>query len=89
MAAEVYANLTKGQDAAPASPARSQDQQFIEYASARRLERVEAQRELVDLVLRGPVDAGSDRPSATNSLFSTEMLRVLSQARDGHQRNSS
>jgi hypothetical protein len=81
---EVYADLTKGQSTGPvpAQPAPS-DQGFIEYASARRLERIEQERELVDMVLRGPVDPGSQQPSLlSGSMFSTEMLRVLSQARD-------
>jgi hypothetical protein len=84
--AEVYANLTRGGSEPVSAPVQS-DQGFIEYASARRLERIEAQRELVDLVLRGPVDAGADRPGAASSMFSTEMLRMLSQARDGNHRS--
>jgi soluble lytic murein transglycosylase-like protein len=82
--AEVYANLTKGA-AGPAvnAPVPEGDQGFIEYASARRLERIEQERQLVDLVLRGPVDPGADRPSS--SMFSTEMLRMLSEARGSHR----
>ncbi len=81
---EVYANLTRGQTgAAPAAPATA-NPGFIEYASARRIERIEQERELVDLVLRGPVDADGGHANLGGSMFSTEMLRMLSQARDGH-----
>jgi hypothetical protein len=88
--AEVYSNLTRGQSGTTPVQPSAGDQGFIEYASARRLERVEQERELVDLVLRGPVDVlrgpvdpQTDQPSLSGSMFSTEMLRVLSQARDG------
>jgi hypothetical protein len=79
---EVYVNLTRGGSqpvkAAPDSGG------FIQYASARRMERMQAEREIVDMVLRGPVDA-DDSPGSTarlgGGLFTTEMLRVLSEAR--------
>ena len=87
-AAEVYANLTHGAGAGAVSAPNRDEQGFIEYASARRLEQVETQRELVNLLLRGPVEAGTDRPSLGKSMFSSEMLRVLSQARDGGGRES-
>jgi hypothetical protein len=84
---EVYANLTAGPSGpgvtAPSSgPAPTQDQGFIQYASARRLERQQAEQEMVDLVLRGPEnsdDVGMSVQTA-NSLFSSEMLRALSEA---------
>ncbi len=79
--AEVYENLTHGADQVGAAPARQDDEGFVHYAAARRLERVEQQRELVDLVLRGPLGPGEDRTSLGGGLFSTEMLRVLSDAR--------
>jgi hypothetical protein len=77
---EVYANLTKG--GSQAMKPEADGAGFIQYASARRMERVQAQRELVNMMLRGPMDA--DASSGSNlggSLFSTEMLRVLSDAR--------
>lgn len=83
---EVYANLTRSGGAAPAversAPANADDG-FVEYASARRLERQRQEEELVDMILRGsqPADGGAGR-SATGSLFTSEMLRVLSEARD-------
>ena len=78
--AEVYDNLTRGgQDAA--APVKTEDDGFIHYASARRLERIEQERELVDLVLRGPQDPGAvERPSVGGGLLTSEMLRVLSDA---------
>jgi len=82
---EVYANLTAGPGATPASiapPANTPDQGFIQYASARRQERLEQEQNMVNLILRGPEssdDVGLSTQSA-NSLFSTEMLRALSQA---------
>lgn len=84
--AQVYANLTAapGGDApaavAPAAPAA--DPSFIQYASARRMEQLQEEQALVALVLRGPEGADDAAPSlqATNSLFSTEMLRTLSEA---------
>lgn len=83
---EVYANLTAGPGNAPAqvapAPDNSPDQGFIQYAAARRQDRLQQQQEMVDLILRGPEssdDVGLSVQTA-NSLFSTEMLRALSQA---------
>jgi hypothetical protein len=86
---EVYANLTAAPDggAAPArvapAPANGGDQAFIQYASARRADRLQAEQEMVNLVLRGPESADDMGQSvqAANSLFSSEMLRALSEAR--------
>lgn len=84
---QVYANLTAapGGDApaavAPAAP-DAPDRAFIQYASARRTAQMQAEQSLVALVLRGPQsqdDAGLAAQSAT-SLFSSEMLRTLSEA---------
>jgi hypothetical protein len=55
----------------------------MQYASARRIDRAEQEQALIDLVLRGPEQNDGDR-SLTSSMFSTEMLRVLSDAR--HER---
>ena len=81
--AEVYANLTKT-GAAPAI--RSQpapESGFIQYASARNRDRIGEQEQLVNMILRGsqPVDTSSSL-RATNSLFTSEMLRMLSEAKD-------
>jgi hypothetical protein len=95
---EVYANLTRtgGGGAVPDTPttiAPEADQGFIQYATGRRLERIQQQQELVNLILRGPQNAdsgfglgsggGSSAQRMTSSMFSSEMLRVLSDASDG------
>lgn len=96
---EVYANLTRTavggavSDPAPAPTAPETDQGFVQYATGRRLERIQQQQELVSLILRGPQDAddglsfasnsGSSARRMTSSMFSSEMLRVLSDASDG------
>jgi hypothetical protein len=59
------------------------DANFIQYASARRTEQMEAEQSLVALVLRGPEGTDDDVGMASqtaSSLFSTEMLRTLSEA---------
>jgi hypothetical protein len=81
---EVYANLTRSATtgATPPQPAAPAQDQFLQYASARRLDRVEQERALVDVVLRGSqqpdIGAGG---SLGGALFSADMLRVLSDAR--------
>lgn len=99
---EVYANLTKTGGAEPvamppAPSAPETDQGFVQYATGRRLERIQQQEALVSLILRGSQDAddgfslasntgGSSASRMTSSLFSSEMLRVLSDANDGDKR---
>jgi len=88
---EVYLNLTRTGGAEPvAAPAAAasapapQPDQFLQYASARRLDRVEQERELVDMVLRGPEEPDrTGSKGVAGSMFSAEMLRVLSDARHG------
>lgn len=86
---EVYANLTRaagpGAPAAPRAPAVQPDQGFIQYASARHADRQREQDQLVDLILRGPQEVDGSSGSTlrlSSSMFSSEMLRVLSDARD-------
>ncbi len=80
---QVYDNLTRGGQA-PVQAGRSAEPQFVEYASARRADQVEQERMLVDMLLRGPVDPDEDASSGLGrSMFSSDMLRVLSEARDG------
>jgi len=86
--AQVYANLTagpgSGDAAAPAPPAEAPQTDFIQYASARRLERMQAEQSLIALVLRGPETVDdSGTAQSTGSLFSSEMLRTLSEAESG------
>ena len=95
---ELYANLTQttggaAPTAAAAQPAVSAPQAqpaFLEYATARRLDRLQQEQVLVDEVLRGPETPsfgggssgfGGSGASLSNSLFSAEMLRLLSDAR--------
>jgi hypothetical protein len=88
---EVYANLTRASAGAPVPTAPksepAQEAGFIQYASARSKDRAKEQEALVDLILRGTMSAetpdstGSAR-SLTGSLFTSEMLRVLAEARD-------
>lgn len=96
---EVYANLTRtggGGEVpfAPTTPSSDTDQGFVQYATGRRLERIQQQEALVSLILRGSQDAddgfslasnggGSSASRMTSSMFSSEMLRVLSDASDG------
>lgn len=99
---EVYANLTKTGGAEPVAmppppSAPETDQGFVQYATGRRLERIQQQEALVSLILRGSQDAddgfslasntgGSSASRMTSSLFSSEMLRVLSDANDSGKR---
>jgi hypothetical protein len=84
--AEVYANLTNlpagGAAPAAAAPAPAADSSFIQYASARQTERQAEEQAVVAMILRGPEGADDVGLSVqtTNSLFSNEMLRALSEA---------
>ena len=80
--AEVYANLTRTGGNTPAVEAQPDDG-FLQYASARRSERLREQEAMVDLILRGNQSPDREGSSArlTGSLFSSEMLRVLSDSR--------
>ncbi|WP_421737227.1 transglycosylase SLT domain-containing protein [Caulobacter sp.] len=94
---EVYANLTKTGGTTRATDGAKPDdadQGFIQYAGGRRLERIRQQEAVVDLILRGSQDvdspfggAGGGGPGAgqrlASSMFSSEMLRVLAEAKDG------
>jgi hypothetical protein len=87
---EVYANLTKtgggaGQGVAPAEEtADPVDGGFIQYASARRTSRQREQEALVAMILRGsqPSDQVGVGSRLTGSLFTSEMLKMLSDGRD-------
>jgi hypothetical protein len=85
---EVYANLTNSQSGAPpvAVPAPREDG-FLQYASARRLDRMQQEQEMVEMVLRGPQEPeGGQNASLSGSLFSADMLRMLSDARHARGR---
>jgi len=83
--AEVYDNLTKaGGSGGPlnAPPAEASDG-FLQYASARREDRMRAEDELVSMILRGsqPADQMGVGTRLTGSMFTSEMLKLLSDAR--------
>jgi hypothetical protein len=92
--AQLYGALTRstaGDAPAPVSNPRD-DQAFVSYAAARHDERAREQS-LVQLILRGRVDPGDSLglesstlggggARVTGSLFTSEMLRVLSDASD-------
>jgi hypothetical protein len=97
--AEVYASLTGGQFSAPAaaSPAPSDAEPvFVHRDIEARLARIEQERQLADMILG--IDPGEDNAfgfgvaktsgsrGLTNSLFSSEMLTLLSQARQNSGR---
>ncbi|HEY8572427.1 transglycosylase SLT domain-containing protein [Phenylobacterium sp.] len=86
--AEVYANLTKTGGAqraveVPDAPA-DEDGGFMQYASARRAERIREQEALVALILRGaqPADQAGIGSRLTGSLFTSEMLKLLQDGRE-------
>src|SRR3990167_4772945 len=88
--AEFSASLTKpgGPGRAVDRPAATPEPQggFIQYASARQSQVQRDQDELVEIILRGSQsrdDAGASVSSRlSGSMFSSEMLRVLAEARD-------
>jgi hypothetical protein len=87
---ELYANLTRTGGSAPATGdvRPTDDGGFIQYASARTRDRKRDQDMVVEMILRGPqgMDSlgggASSGSGAAGSLFTSEMLRVLSEARD-------
>ena len=81
---EVYDNLTRGASTpVPAGQPQTTESGFVEYASARRTDMQQQERMLVDMLLRGPEGPEEgDGVSLGGSLFSTDMLRVLSDASD-------
>lgn len=82
--AEVYANLTKTGDGAPATGAARPAEGFVQYASARQQSLQQTQDAMVDLILRGTKsdDDASSSMRMTGSLFTSEMLQVFAKARD-------
>lgn len=84
--AEVYANLTKGGSGAgaPAAAPAPKESAFVQYASARQQALQKSQDAMIDLILRGSKaeDDASSGARMTGSMFTSEMLRVLSEARD-------
>jgi hypothetical protein len=85
--AQVYANLAKAAGsagaAAPDAAPVDQDGGFIQYASARSSERAHQQEALIALILRGsqPSDQLGVGSRLAGSMFTTEMLKLLSDSR--------
>jgi hypothetical protein len=85
--AQVYANLAKAAGPAklgePQPPSVDPDGGFMEYASARRDDRARQQDELVAMILRGsqPSDQLGVGSRLAGAMFSTEMLKMLSDSR--------
>lgn len=83
--AEVYANLTKaaGSGAAVDPQAPPEADGFLQYASARREDRMRAQDALVAMILRGsqPADEMGIGTRLTGSMFTSEMLKLLHDSR--------
>ena len=86
--AQVYADLAKaagsGSGATQArDPAAVEDDGFVEYAAARRDERMHEQDALVAMILRGsqPADQLGVGSRLAGSLFTSEMLKMLSDSR--------
>jgi hypothetical protein len=84
--AELYANLTRTGGGQPPPVREPAADGFIQYASARGRDRQREQEVLVDMILRGrqapdPVGANSGSGLA-GSIFTSEMLRILAEARD-------
>jgi hypothetical protein len=87
---EVYANLTRSGGSGsvadrPAQPTPDPvDGGFIQYASTRRTVREREQDALVAMILRGsqPADQAGVGSRLTGSLFTSEMLKMLSDGRE-------
>lgn len=86
---EVYANLTRTAGSArpveAQAAAPSEDGGFIQYASARQADHQRQQEELISLILRGtqPADQVGVGSRVAGSMFTSEMLRLLSESREG------
>jgi hypothetical protein len=86
---EVYANLTRVAGSAapiePPAPAPSPDGGFIQYASARTADHRLQQEEMISLILRGSrsEDEMGVGARVAGSMFTSEMLKVLSETRRG------
>lgn len=93
--ADIYANLTQGQSAA--AGAAQAPASFLHYDTAARLARLEQEHQITDMLLGIGQDASGlgqgqslGRGSAvglTGSLFSSEMLSLLSEARQSGQKS--
>ena len=84
---EVYANLTKaagaGMPVEARAPQPGDDGGFMQYASARTADHRLAEEQMINLILKGtqPSDQMGVGSRLTGSMFTTEMLKMLSEAR--------
>jgi hypothetical protein len=80
--AEVYANLTRtGGGGAATTPQAEPQAGYIQYASAARTEQQAQQEQLIAMILQGTPASGGAGGSLASSLFTSEMLKVLSDSR--------
>ena len=87
--AEVYANLTataEGGSVVTPPKAEEPEKAFIQYASARRADRIDQQQALIDMVLRGSDDIDGVSTRGVSGLFDASMLRALSEAQSHRDR---
>lgn len=84
--ADLYARLTEGKIDTP-STTNSAPKEFMQYASARRSDQLQREQAMVEFILRGSQDVepsvASSGSRLTSAMFSSEMLRVLSEASSG------
>jgi hypothetical protein len=88
--ADLYANLTQGQVDTASSMASASAGGYVHFDSGARLAKLEQERVLTDLIL-GVGDGASSQSSGgakavTGSLFSSEILSLLSEARQSAQK---
>jgi hypothetical protein len=88
---EIYANLTRGQsEGSGAAASIPTPVSFIHFDTRARLARLEQEHQLTDMLLglssKGQGQSPSGAQSLTGSLFSSEMLSLLSQARHAEQK---
>jgi hypothetical protein len=100
--AEIYANLTQGHTGDGGAPAAPTQTGYLHFDTQARLAKLEQERRLTDLILGmgdsaqgGGIGAlggglgggGSSTRNLTGSLFSSEMLSLLSAARQSNQKS--
>ncbi len=86
---EVYEVLTHGASTPAPAAVQPRETGYIEWASERRTQTREQERMLVEMLLRGPAEpeeSGGD--GLSRSMFSSDMLKVLAEARESGRRSS-
>ena len=80
--AEVYANLTHTGGAGEAETGAREPQDggaFVQYASARRSQRLEQEQAMTEMLLRGR-ESADNTGGLAGSMFTSEMLKLLSES---------